>query len=159
MPLKAVLAPWFKTRWKLCLLLTLLPFLVILPLCLRYLLDPRAPGSLTYTLREHGRRIPFDSRIWKKFPRSTNEWPHTDLLPVRLRMIDDLMKRHNLRGSTRQEIESLLGQRTETPYFSEWDLVYYLGPGRYGDAVGDSEWLVLRFDTNRFVKEYRVVHD
>ena len=40
-----------------------------------------------------------------------------------------------------------------------WLVVYYLGPGRYGDAVGDSEWLVFRFDSKGPAKERRVVHD
>ena len=45
------------------------------------------------------------------------------------------------------------------PYFSDWDLVYYLGPGRHGHAVVDSEWLVFRFDSKGPAKERRVVHD
>jgi hypothetical protein len=62
-------------------------------------------------------------------------------------MVDDLLKNHPLRGMTREEVTSLLGPKTETEYFREWDLVYYLGPGRYGNAIGDSEWLVIRFDS------------
>jgi hypothetical protein len=74
-------------------------------------------------------------------------------------MIDDLMTRHDLRGRTRTEIVNLLGEKEETQYFSEWDLVYFLGPGRFGDAVGDSEWLVVRFGREGKVNDYRVVHD
>lgn len=80
-------------------------------------------------------------------------------LPVRIRMVDDLLNRHTFKGQTREEVEALLGPKTKTEYFNDWDLVYYLGPGRYGNAVGDSEWLVFRFNSTERVKEYRVVHD
>ncbi len=126
---------------------------------LRWQLNPDAPGSWLYTRREHQNRISFDSATWKSFPRGTNEWPHTDLLPVRIRMVDDLLKRHELRGQSRQQVERLLGPKTKTQYFSDWDLVYYLGPGRYGNAVGDSEWLVLRFNSAEQVEDCQVVHD
>lgn len=53
----------------------------------------------------------------------------------------------------------MLGEKQETQYFQEWDLVYYLGPGRFGNAIGDSEWLVVRFGPDGKVSEYRVVHD
>jgi len=53
----------------------------------------------------------------------------------------------------------LLGPRTQTVYFGDWDLVYYLGPGRYGNAVGDSEWLVFRLDDKGVVREYKIEHD
>ena len=112
-----------------------------------------------YTFREHRKRIGFDPEKWKTFPRSSNEWPKTDLLPVRIRMVDDLLKRHDFSGQTRGEVERLLGPKTKTEYFSDWDLVYYLGPGRYGNAVGDSEWLVFRFDVSGRVQDYKVVHD
>lgn len=126
---------------------------------LRWELDPKVPGGWIYTRREHQNRVSFDSEKWKKFPRSSNEWPHTLLLPVRIRMVDDLLKHHDLHGQSREQVETLLGPRTKTEYFSDWDLVYYLGPGRYGNAVGDSEWLVFRFDSTGHVQEYRVVHD
>jgi hypothetical protein len=98
------------------------------------LFDPNMPDGITWTMRERLNRIKFDSKAWREFRRGTdaNEWPHTTLLPVRLRMVDDLLKNHPRRGMTREEVTSLLGLKTETEYFREWDLVYYLGPGRYG---------------------------
>jgi hypothetical protein len=125
----------------------------------RLIFDPRMPGSLMYTVQEHRNRTNFNSEIWKAFPRSTNEWPHTRLLPIRIRMIDDLLKRHDFRSQTDEAVEELLGPRTKTKYFSDWDLVYYLGPGRYGNAIGDSEWLVFKFNASNRVLEYKVVHD
>lgn len=74
-------------------------------------------------------------------------------------MVDSLLKKLDLQGMTRAEIDALLGPKTQTPYFDDWDLVYYLGPGRYGDAIGDSEWLVIRFNSGGRAKEHAVVHD
>ena len=125
---------------------------------LRWELDPKVPGGWIYTRREHQNRVSFDSEKWK-LPRSTNEWPRTALLPIRIRMVDHLLAHHEFKGKSREEVEKLLGPKTKTEYFSDWDLVYYLGPGRYGDAVGDSEWLVFRFDTASRVQDYRIVHD
>lgn len=126
---------------------------------LKWELNPKVPGGWIYTWREHRNRVSFDSETWKRFPRSTNEWPHAEVLPIRIRMVDDLLAQHDFSGKSRQEVELLLGPKTRTDYFSDWDLVYYLGPGRYGNAVGDSEWLVFRFDTAGRVQDCRVVHD
>lgn len=122
-------------------------------------LDSTSPGSWAYTRREHQDRVRFVSETWRMFPRSTNEWPYTELRPIRIRMVDDLLAENDFKGWNGKKILTLLGPKTETPYFGDWDLVYYLGPGRYGNAVGDSEWLVLRLDSTGVVEEYRVVHD
>lgn len=123
----------------------------------------RMEAHFTYFwIREHASRVPFDSEAWKSYRQQygvsrTNYWAYA--LPVRLRMIDDLMEKHDLSGKARAEVEVLLGPKEQTPYFNDWDLVYWLGPGRYSNAIGDSEWLVLRFDAQGKVREYRVVHD
>jgi hypothetical protein len=78
--------------------------------------------------------------------------------PVRLRMIEWLMRSGQLDGLTRPEVATLLGPANETRYFSDWDLVYWLGPER-GMFRIDSEWLVIRFGPNGRVSEYRVVRD
>ena len=115
-----------------------------------------------FSVRERASRREFDSAAWKSFiPQHgvsrTNYWAY--LLPSRLRMVDDLVDHHELHGRTRSEIVNLLGEKDRTAYFSEWDLVYWLGPGRYGNAIGDSEWFVVRFGHDKRVSEYRVVHD
>ncbi|MCC7123938.1 MAG: hypothetical protein IT178_03760 [Acidobacteria bacterium] len=73
-------------------------------------------------------------------------------------MVDDLLAKRRLDGLTRSEIESLLGPRDETRKWSEWHLVYYLGPERGSFGV-DSEWLVVRFGHSERVEEYRIVRD
>lgn len=117
---------------------------------------------LYFRIRERISRVAFESESWKTYRRAygvsqTNYWAFK--LPIRLRMIDDLMARHDLDGKTRKDVVALLGEKDKTPYFSEWDLVYFLGPGRFGDAIGDSEWLVIRFTPDGKVSDYRVVHD
>ena len=104
-------------------------------------------------------RTRFESEGWKDTQRKSNEWPHTKLLPTRSRMVDDLLNRHRLTARTRDELEALLGARSGQNSFEGWDWHYYIGPGRYGNAVGDSEWLVFRFDSTGRVTEYKVVHD
>ena len=73
-------------------------------------------------------------------------------------MVDDLLERHKLDEMTRAEVVALLGEPDATPYFREWDMVYWLGPER-GLMGIDSEWLVLRLDEHQHVVEHRVVTD
>ena len=73
-------------------------------------------------------------------------------------MADDLVRRRLLDGLTREQTLHLLGEPRPTNYFSEWDLVYWLGPERSFIGV-DSEWLVVRFAPDGQVSEYRIVRD
>lgn len=78
--------------------------------------------------------------------------------PVRLQMIEWLTRSGQLDGLTRPEVAALLGPPRDRPYFSDWDMVYLLGPER-GIFSIDSEWLVIRFGPNGRVSDYRVVTD
>ena len=73
-------------------------------------------------------------------------------------MVGDLLNRHQLQGMPREEIIEFLGDPENTPYFKAWELVYWLGPER-GFLSIDSEWLVIRLDTQRRVAEYCLVTD
>ena len=73
-------------------------------------------------------------------------------LAVRGCMVDDLRRRHRLRGRTRADVVALLGEPRPTNYFHEYDLVYWPGPER--SLLGmDSEWLVIRLDASGRVAE------
>lgn len=91
---------------------------------------------------------PFSSARWKAAPDDR----------TRVHMVDAFLLTHRLKGMRRQDVVALLGQDPETGYFSDWDLVYYLGPERGLFAI-DSEWLVLKFDEGGRVSDWKVVTD
>lgn len=63
----------------------------------------------------------------------------------RNQMIADLRKRVLSRGMPRAEVIALLGPPTETEYFADHDLVYWLGPETGAISI-DSQWLLVDFD-------------
>ena len=78
--------------------------------------------------------------------------------PIRIEMVDDLLRRHRLVGKSRAEINDLLGIPPETAYFASYDYVYWLGPER-GFISIDSEWLCLKFSDDDVVTDARVTRD
>jgi hypothetical protein len=93
----------------------------------------------------------FDTALWQDSARVYSAEP------VRRCMVDDLLGRLDDRHQSRSEIVGLLGVPRPSTYFSEYDLVYWVGPER-GMGV-DSEWLVFRFDRADRVSEARLVTD
>lgn len=77
---------------------------------------------------------------------------------VRIRMVDDLLRRHRFGGMSREQVTAMIGEPDKTNYFSDWDMVYWLGPER-GFMGIDSEWLVFRLDGEEKVSEYQIVED
>ena len=77
---------------------------------------------------------------------------------VRIRMVDDLLRRHRFGGMSREQVTAMVGEPDKTNYFSDWDMVYWLGPER-GFMGIDSEWLVFRLDGEEKVSEYQIVED
>ena len=104
------------------------------------------------TFREHLHRLPFDSASWQDQKQVYGDDP------VRIRMVDDLIRSRRLDHLGRTELEQLLGKPPATGYFKEYDFVYWLGPER-GPFSVDSEWLVVKLDSNGVVEKYGVVHD
>lgn len=101
-------------------------------------------------ISDYAHRTPFDSTSWK------NEQLVNSLKnPIRLRMIDDLFKKHNLVGMSKNQIDDLLG--VSKPTFRDYDYVYYLGPER-GFISVDSELLGVKFKNN-IVIEAKVLRD
>ena len=70
----------------------------------------------------------------------------------------DCLGRRLLDGVTRDSVARLLGPRDATPYFAEWELVYWLGPER-GLIRIHSEWLVAAFGADGRVSAARIVRD
>ncbi len=96
--------------------------------------------------------LPFEQKVWLA------EVESRERDPMRLRMVDDLLKNHDITGLTRQEVETLLGPPTQTSYFYSWDMVYWLGPERGGIRI-DSEWLAIKLDPAGVVTHRQLVRD
>ena len=111
----------------------------------------RLGGTIFFaSAEEYANRCTFDAALWQD--------PSQVDTGIRIRMVDDLLTRQQLQGMTRQQIVDLLGDPEDTPYFRDWDLVYWLGPERGLFSI-DSEWLVIRLDPQGRVAEYRLVTD
>lgn len=65
----------------------------------------------------------FDAELWRN---------DVDLYEPyeRLELADELIATDRLDGLTREQVVTLLGPDCDCSYFSEWDLVYWLGPER-----------------------------
>ena len=99
---------------------------------------------------DHATRVPFQAERW----RAEN---HRGGEGLRIRMVDDLLRRHRLVGMRRTEIDALLGVPPRSDYFREYDYVYWLGQERGAFAI-DSEWLVVEFEGD-VVSKVEVVTD
>jgi hypothetical protein len=97
--------------------------------------------------------LPFIAVWWRA---AKQHW--SDPLHRRHRIADWLVLSDRLIGHSREDIVTLLGEPPPTEYFKEWDMVYLLGAER-GFISIDSEWLVLRLDDRRVVREARIVRD
>jgi hypothetical protein len=98
-------------------------------------------------------RESFDSTSWKTSLTSDS------LDPIRLRMVDDLLHRHRLRGMTREEVVSLLGTPPETNYFPDYDLVYWLGSERRYFSFDSAWWLAIKFGGDGRVSKTALIRD
>ena len=92
--------------------------------------------------------LPFDSEVWKKG--YTND--------IRLRMCDDLLSKHNLKGLTKDEVLALLGQPGKSAgiFFSEkpgFDMLYQLDDGT---GVLCYHFLGLRLDSSNCVTKSEI---
>jgi hypothetical protein len=101
---------------------------------------------------DYSHRQAFDSELWKASLAEESE------NPIKLRMVDDLRRKHPLVGLSRSEVLDLLGEPSRTDKFSDWDLVYWPGSERGLFSI-DSEWLVIRFGSNQKVIDAEIVSD
>ena len=94
----------------------------------------------------------FDSATWTD-EEAIYETPHP-----RLAMIEDVMENHLKIGQSRDEVVALLGDPTDTPYFSDRGMVYWLGDEQKAISV-DSAWLAIDLDAEGKVSGFEVVTD
>lgn len=119
----------------------------------------REGGGLVSLLNVLPGRQRFDSTLWKE---SQDNWKD----PVRLRMVDDLLRRHPLIDLERGEVQELLGPPlSPQPFgngllsearFTPDPFIYHLGPDH---LHLDSMWLAVEFDVRGRVTGARVVSD
>ena len=107
---------------------------------------------ISAAIKERLNRIPFDAAGWQAGSRAQSGQP------VRIRMVDDLLRRHTFTGLSRTEAVKLLGEPDKTEHFKGWDMVYWLGPERGWLSV-DSEWLLLKLDSAQKVSDCRLARD
>lgn len=97
----------------------------------------------------------FSSEFWQQ--NASTAWNNG--ISEREKMLKDLVE-NVLPGKSKDEIEQLLGESLDTPYFRsiDKDMIYYLGPQR--DSLGvDSEWLLIWLDEEGYFTKYRIVND
>jgi hypothetical protein len=95
-------------------------------------------------------QVSFDPIAWKRAE------PIGSFRTVRSQMIDDLLRRYDFQGWTREEVIQLLGTPNTVSGFTQFDVVYVLGLERGGAFSQDDEALGFKFDANGRVVNYRV---
>ncbi|TIX38912.1 MAG: hypothetical protein E5V36_20800 [Mesorhizobium sp.] len=97
--------------------------------------------------------LPFIRSWWQ-----VGDYSWHDPLHKRHRIADSLVLTGWLVGKSRAEVLAALGAPPETDKFSDWSLVYVLGPER-GLLSIDYEWLAIRTDDAGSVTEAAVIRD
>lgn len=73
-------------------------------------------------------------------------------------MVDDLLATGRLIGQSRESAVQMLGPADDTPYFRDYDLVYWLGPERGFFSI-DSEWLIIKLDEEGVIRDASLARD
>lgn len=100
-------------------------------------------------------KMNFDAVDWRSNAHDIGYYMNTT---PRQRMADGFMRKNTLHGKTREDVDALLGPDSDSGYFRDYDLVYWLGPER-GFVGIDSEWLVIKFSPDGHVADVRIVTD
>lgn len=94
----------------------------------------------------------FDKTSWSDEDK-IYDTPH-----LRVAMVEALMNDHLSKGMSRAAVEDIIGAPTDTPYFADHDMVYWLGDEKSGFGI-DSLWLVLDLDANGLVNDIQLLTD
>ncbi|MGP1386752.1 MAG: hypothetical protein ACTS2F_24555 [Thainema sp.] len=122
-------------------------------LAARYL---RPVGMFLYTVVASSRPLPFDVAQWQSASYCNDS--HTLKDTARVQMVDDLLHQYDFVGSPSTAVFALLGQPTEVSLFSEWDILYFLGP-EPGLFSTSHLWLGFQLDDQQRVTNCQVVSD
>lgn len=108
---------------------------------------------LAVTILQKPSGAKFDAEKWAD-PKLVEHKPY-----IRLSMIADLTENYITRGQGKAEVLELLGEPTDTEYFADHDLIYWLGPHQTMFTSVDSVWLVIDFGEADEVIDYQVISD
>lgn len=89
----------------------------------------------------------FNAEVWQA--------GQPDDLPVRVRMVDDLVRRHAFTGERSEDVTALLGESDNAEKWPAWDLSYWVGPVR-GWSPEEAGWLLMRVKDGRVSEVLRV---
>ena len=89
----------------------------------------------------------FNAEVWRS--------GQPDDLPIRARMIDDLVRRYDFRGDRQEDVTALLGDPDNAEKWPTWDLSYWVGPVR-GWSAEEAGWLLMRVKDGRVSDVLRV---
>jgi hypothetical protein len=100
------------------------------------------------------------SKSTNKSPFIASKWQDSILVhsdpSIRVGMIQDFMTRYKPYQKNKEEILKLLGRPDYSEKLKEWDLVYWLGKEQ-SLISNNSQWFVVKFDSNNFVTEFDIV--
>lgn len=113
-------------------------------------------GMFLYTVVASSRPLPFDAAQWQSASYRNDSHNFKDT--ARAQMVDDLLHQHDFVGSPSAAVFALLGQPTEVSLFSEWDILYFLGP-EPGLFSTSHLWLGFQLDDQQRVTNCQVVSD
>ena len=71
-------------------------------------------------------------------------------------MIQDFVTHYKPYQKNKEEILSLLGKPDYSQNLKEWDLVYWLGKEQ-SIISSNSQWFVIKFNSNDFVSKFDIV--
>jgi hypothetical protein len=95
-----------------------------------------------------------------KSPFISSKWQDSSLVhsepPVRIGMIQDFIVHFKPYEKNKDEILRLLGKPDYSENLKEWDLVYWLGKEQ-SMISGNSQWFVIKFDSNNSVSRFDIV--
>lgn len=114
-----------------------------------------AAGAIWWATQNdpEGATIPvFDKAIWID-ENKIYDTPHP-----RVAMVQTLIDDHLSKGMSRAAVEDIIGAPTDTPYFADHDMVYWLGNEPNAYSI-DSQWLVLDLDDDGLVAEIQLLTD
>lgn len=144
---------WFQDYWPALLLVSLLLVAIAGGLAVRYL---RSLSVFFYTAMISSRPLPFEADQWQAATYSNHSNSPNDT--ARVRMVDDLLRQYDFIGLPSVAVFALLGQPTEMPLFSDWDILYFLGP-EPGLFSTSHLWLGFQLDDQQRVTNCQVIAD